>query len=331
MHRIKPCRSVATRFLVLAVIGVLGSALPAEQELRQDDQGIELLSEGRPVLRYHTAVQSPPEAIDPVFSRSGFLHPVCTPSGRVVTADFPADHAHQHGIFAAWVNTTFEGRKVDFWNQAGRTGHVEHVRHLDPPAHGGNVSFAVELRHSDLTAPGGPRPVLRETWRVTLFPNQPEHVFDLESRQTCIAESPLTINEYHYGGMAFRGCSAWFSGEAKQHPNDFRFLTSEGLGTIEGNHTRPNWVAAGGTVDGAPCGIAVLAHPGNFRHPAPVRLHPTKPYFVFSPCVLGEFALDPGVEHAARYRYVVFDGPIVPARLDELWQAYAAAADNRQP
>jgi hypothetical protein len=307
----------------LLIVAFESPAAERRTAVRQDERGIELVHSGRAVLRYHTAVAEPPAGIDAVYRRSGFLHPVATPSGRVVTADFPADHAHQHGIFSAWVKTSFEGRPVDFWNQAGRTGAVEHVRVVETKSDDAGAEFTVELRHSDLTAPGGAKPVLRELWTVTLLARSPQHIFDIESRQTCVADSPLTIHEYHYGGMAFRGCDAWFSAD-KRRPTDFQFLTSEGLSRPEGNHTRPNWVASAGMVDGAPCGIAVLQHPANFRHPAPARLHDSKPYFVFSPCVLGEFQLEPGVERVWRYRYVVFDGPVDAAAIDSLWQEFAA-------
>ena len=65
-------------------------------------------------LRYSSGVNESPKGLDPVFRRSGYIHPLLTPSGLCVTDDFAPDHAHQHGLFFAWVNTTFEGRQVDF-------------------------------------------------------------------------------------------------------------------------------------------------------------------------------------------------------------------------
>jgi hypothetical protein len=272
--------------------------------------------QGRPVLQYNTAVVEPPEGIDPVFRRSGHIHPVWTPAGRIVTDEFPLDHPHQHGLFAAWVNTTFEGRNVDFWNQKGRTGNVEHVKVDDVVSGDVFGGFTVTLRHLDLTAPGGPKPVLKERWTVRVYDvndkvktpaDQPvappdRCLFDIESVQTCIADAPLVLNEYHYGGMAFRGSGQWF------HRPEHDFLTSEGRTRADGNHTRPNWVSAHGPVDGAPCGVTFFCHAENFRAPHPVRLHPDKPYFVFTPPVLGEFRIEPGEEYVSRYRVLVHDG-----------------------
>lgn len=307
--------------LMLAVLITVACPVPAADPLvvcRQNAESLELFCRDRLVLRYHTAVVEPPAGVDPVFRRSGFMHPVATPSGRVVTDDFPADHLHQHGIFCAWVNTTFEGRSVDFWNQKGRTGNVEHVRVIETHNDGSAAGFTVELQHLDLTAPNGPKTVLQELWTVTCRDAGELHLFDIDSRQACIADSPLLVNEYHYGGMAFRGTSQWF-----QEGTDFEFRTSEGLGRSDGNHTRPNWVAAIGSIDGQPSGIAMMGHPLNPRHPEPVRLHPSKPYFVFSPSVLGEFRLEPGMEQRRRFRYVAFDGPLNAARIDGVFAEYS--------
>ena len=175
--------------LMLAVLITVACPVPAADPLvvcRQNAESLELFCRDRLVLRYHTAVVEPPAGVDPVFRRSGFMHPVATPSGRVVTDDFPADHLHQHGIFCAWVNTTFEGRSVDFWNQKGRTGNVEHVRVIETHNDGSAAGFTVELQHLDLTAPNGPKTVLQELWTVTCRDAGELHLFDIDSRQALI-------------------------------------------------------------------------------------------------------------------------------------------------
>ncbi len=264
---------------------------------------IHLRVDDRDMLKYHTAVVEPPEGLDPRYRRSGFIHPLQTPSGAVVTEAFPEDHAHQHGVFFAWVDTTFEGRPVDFWNQAKGTGTVEHIRVnrcTDGPVF---AEFDVMLRHVDLSAPGGPRPALNEYWTVRVYNRKDLFLIDIESRQQCAGESPLVLNEYHYGGMAWRGPTAWL-GKANSE-----FYTSGGQRRADGNHTRPEWVQAHGLIDGSPAGLTLMQHPENFRYPQPVRLHPDKPYFVFSPQVLGEFTIEPGQTYVSRYRMVLEDGP----------------------
>ena len=51
-----------------------------------------------------------------------YLHPLATPTGNVVTDDYPANHLHHHGVWTAWTNTVFQGRKTDFWNMGQGLG-----------------------------------------------------------------------------------------------------------------------------------------------------------------------------------------------------------------
>ena len=115
--------------------------------------------------------------------------------------------------------------------------------------------------------------------------------------------------------MCIRGPLSWDSGDI--------ILTSEGKKQEDGNHTRPNWVAMSGQVDGELCGIAAMSHPDNFRSPQPVRIHPEKPYFCFAPMVLGEFRLEPDKPYVSRFRFAAFDGKPDPEQLNALWQAFA--------
>ena len=80
-----------------------------------------------PVLEYQTAVMPSADSEQPYFARSGFIHPVFDPQKRMLTDAMPPDHLHQHGIMFAWVNTTFEGRPVDFWNAKKQEGEIRHV------------------------------------------------------------------------------------------------------------------------------------------------------------------------------------------------------------
>jgi hypothetical protein len=278
------------------------------------DRFLSLFLKGKEILRYPLVIQQPPSNIEALFAHNGHIHPLFTPAGKIVTAEFPADHAHQHGIFNAWVNTTFEGRKLDFWNQKAQTAKVEHVRVIDSQSGPVFGEFTVEMVHSDLIAPGGTKPVLKDVWTVRAWNVGGEFLVDIESRQTCIANSPLIVEQYHYGGMSFRGREDWLGVTAS------KFLTNEGKTRANGNHSRPSWVGIEGLVDGNPCSVTIMGYPDNFRHPEPVRLHPDKPYFVFTPVQLGKFELQPGVEHLARYRYLIADSPINATRADARWQ-----------
>jgi len=298
--------------------GITQNARPPSSRLTlvAGEKSIKLLARTKPVLTYNKAVRTPPDGISPLYQRSGHIHPVRTPSGKMVSDEFPSDHLHQHALFAAWVKTEFDGHPVDFWNQKKGQGTVEHRRIISQKTGPVFSTFTVELAHVDLTNKDAPVDVIKEQWTVRLFIYPGLRLFEIDSVQTVVAKSHLLIQKHHYGGMAFRGSSEWIKSEHD-------FLTSEGKNRIDGNHSRPNWATLFGKVDGEACGIAMFSHPKNLRSPQPIRLHPTMPYFVYSPCVLGEIPLKPGESIHSQYRFVTYDGEPDAAHLNQLWQDYA--------
>ena len=277
------------------------------------------------VLVYNKQSPPIPSGIDPLNRRSGFLHPVASPLGNVVTATFPVDHPHQHGIFSAWVNTSFDGCKIDFWNLAGGTGRVVHESVVSKTADDGCVGFEVDLLHR--TEGKQAVDVLRERWKVTLVTASEDfNCFDIESTQTALTDMPLTVHEYHYGGMAFRGPVAWLREKqesgARLSTTPSQMVNDLGSDRNQGNHEHAKWVALTGQLEGRPVSIAVLSHRDNFRAPQAARLHPSKPYFVFSPCVDGEFVIDNNHSIHNRYRYIVTDAELQLEWLNDQWNTW---------
>jgi len=274
-----------------------------------------------PVLLYHPDRTAPPEGVDLIYSRSGFIHPLWTPRGRVVTGDSPPAHRHQRGIFSAWTKTTFEGRSVDFWNIAKREGTTEAsmVRRL---AVGPVMSgFESVHEHLDETDPAGARVAATESWSVLAFRAGGRNIVDVTTAQRADGESPLVVEEYTYGGFAWRGPKEWV-------PEACSFFTDTSEDRIEANDHRPRWVAATGVVDGADVTFAILSHPGNFRGPQPVRIHPEEPYFCFAPCELGAFEIGE-VPMVSRYRVIAADGRLGRDVLSSLYDDYAEPAGVR--
>ena len=319
--------------LVLFAVAALGGKCLGEQgkphvpEISESDTEIIVRISGaaHPILRYVKKPTADQADNEPHYSRDGYIHPLLSPSGKVVTGDYPVDHPHQHALFFAWTNCTFEGRKINFWDQKSGTARVRFVSSEEANEGRDFSEFEVTHRHEDLSAPEGePKPVLEETWKVRVWNNDGDYcMVDVVSTQTCASDSPLTINKYHYGGMAIRGTADWFIDDKKaEQPGDF--LTSEGKTRADGNHSRPKWVDMHGPYpDGSRAGVAIFCHPDNFRFPQWVRLHPSKPYFVFTPQVEEGFEIKPGEPYVSRYRYIVHDGKPDPELLDRLWNDYA--------
>ncbi len=285
--------------------------------LQHDDRRVRIEVNGRAVLDYNHAVVPSDNPAEPYYRRSGFIHPVFDPAGQVVTDGMPPDHMHQHGIMFAWVSTLFEGRAVDFWNSKKQEGEIRHVDLAGACSGPVFAAFTARLDHVDLTAPRGPKVALHETWAVRVYRRSDGFLFDIDSTQTCAGASSLKINRFDYGGMAIRGSRAWF-GAGKCD-----FLTSEGKGRVDGNHTRARWCEMVGPLGDHTSGITVFCHPENFRFPQPVRLHPDKPYFCWAPMVLGAFTIEPGKPFVSAYRYDVHRGKLDAAAADRLWNDFA--------
>jgi hypothetical protein len=277
----------------------------------------------REMFRYQAEPgELPRPDIKAEFRRGGYIHPVLSPSGKLVTDDFPRNHVHHHGIWAPWTKTKFEGREPDFWNMGQEIALVEFVAVDQVWSEGASAGLTARHRFVDLKAPGGPKAALNETWTIRAFAVEgprPGYLIDLISTQTCATTSPLELPKYHYGGLGFRGNWAW------NGKTNGLYLTSNGdTDRLKINETRGSWAWIGGPVDGGITGTAILCHPSNFRAPQPMRLHPTEPFLCFAPQQLGDMAIKPGEPYVFRYRFVVADGEPDAKLIEQWWKDYAA-------
>lgn len=273
-------------------------------KVQNQPNGLLVSVDNKPLLFYHTKEAMPPADSPAYYRRSGFIHPLYSPNGSVLTDDFPADHAHQHGVFMTWVNTTFRGQFLDFWNQHKKTGTVEHVEVLGVIEGPVFTQIKTKLRHVSITQ----GPVLEEVWTITIYPFSKHFLFDLESEQVNITQDTLYLNKYTYGGLAFRGSKEWNKNDKANYKNSWQILTSEGKDTSNANHTHARWTDASGKIGDKMSGATVFGHPTNFRHPQSIRVHPEMPYWCFAPVVDAPFTLAPGKPYTSRFRYFVHDG-----------------------
>jgi len=271
--------------------------------LEQTDNYLRVYHDDQAVLNYWTTPQLP-DGLPEHYVRSGFIHPLHSPAGQVVTDGFPAGHTHQHGFFTAWTNTTFRDSFVDFWNTHKELATVEHLEVLETQKQDGYIGFKVRLQQRSLEH----GPVLREDWTVRVHDRKDVFVWDLRSEQTNITKDSLFLNKHLYGGLGIRGSKYWNEKDTLNFLELAEFLTSDGLRGDSANHTRPEWTAIYGTAGMA--GIAVIPHPDNFRWPQPVRVHSDMPYFSISPVVEEGFVIAPGETYLSRYRVVAFDGKV---------------------
>lgn len=306
-------------------VATVATAQPHAVKVGPGEDGLSLSIDGKEVFNFRTDKTKKPRAdIKDEILRAGYLHPVRSPSGAIVTGDYPANHPHHHGIWTPFTKAIFQGRATDFWNMQSKKGEeqLRAVGHVwAGEVHGG---FDAELSMTDLSSTA-PIDALIDRWSVKAYAIKgslkPMHVFDLTTTQTCATNDPLELPEYHYGSFGLRGPESWDGKDGA------RFLTSEGISDRKkGDGTRARWCYLGGKTSAGLSGTAVLGHPDNFRFPMPVRLHPDMPYFSIVPQKLGAFSIQPGKRHVTRYRFIVTDGEPDAKLFDACWNSLAYPA-----
>jgi hypothetical protein len=286
------------------------NAGPGVTAARETD-GVKMSIGATAVFRYQTTGKLP-GGVGQNYLRGGYIHPLYTPAGVLVTDDYPGDHRHHHGIWSAWAHTTFETRHMDFWNMGGGSAKVDFESLASSWEGAVHAGFRAHHLFTDLQ---GKKTALKEEWLVTVYKTPPAYfVFDLDSKQEAASASPVNLDQYLYGGFAFRGSAQWRAGAT--------FLTSEGKDRGSGDGTTARWCYIGGRVDGKEAGYAVLGHSSNFRSPQPMRINPTDPYFSFSPVKPSGFPIVEGKPYVSRFRFIVIDGAPDKALLERQWNDY---------
>ena len=295
---------VISLLLIICLPSLFADTRPSVHET--EDLVMVQTSDGRLVFEYRKKPSEQAKNNAPHYSRTGYIHPLYSPSGKIITGDYAPDHPHQHGLFFAWTKSRFRNKPTEFWNQHKKLGDIRFHRFLDKTEN--KKSLSLQFEQIFTAGKDFDLPILKETWKITVPGKElPYHQFDLTSIQSCATEDPLLIEKYHYGGMAIRGNDQWLKLDEDGNPLG-EIITSEGKNRENGNHTRPRWMAMHGPVDGQECGVVVMNHPENFRYPQWVRLHPTMPYFVYAPMVQESFIIKPGKPYISKFRYLLYDG-----------------------
>lgn len=306
-----------------------GRALPdsAGKGVTIDYRDLVLHSDGQPVLAYHHAIAYPPDSVSGLYQRSGFIHPLRSPDGVVLTRIQPPDHYHHYGIWGPWTKTIIEGRSVDFWNLAEGQGTVRFagfLSQLEGPVFSG---FEALQQHVDFGARGSDQIAINEQLDVRLY-NQDGDVYIIDYTTTLNTplDSGILLAAYRYGGgIGYRATEKW-------HKDNCTVLTSEGKTRIDADGSNARWCIVEGESDtpSGRSGILFLSHPSNRMHPEPMRVWPLDAnngrgdmYFEFVPIRHNDWHLDQGTNYTLRYRMIVFDGTLDPQKAEQYWNSFA--------
>lgn len=294
-------------------------------KVKTHDGGLLLTDHGKKVLQYNFKTVYPPAGVDTVFKRSGFIHPLWSPDGHVLTQINPPDHRHHVGIWNPWTDVMFEGKMVDFWNLVKKEGTVKFSKFIsktEGPVYGGFKALQEHVVFEDTTMQHQ-KTALDEVWDVRVYYNVGEKMWlwDFTSILNCATPDPVILKEYRYGGFGFRATHDW-------NDENSKVLTSEGKTRKDADASRARWCMIDGDVTGGHSGILFMDYPANYNFPEPMRVWPEHMngrgdvFFSFSPTRNMDWPLYPDKRYVLKYRMLVYDGTISPAEAENTWKSF---------
>ena len=291
------------------------------------DSVLKITAGNRPLLSYQFNTVYPPAGVDTNFKRSGFIHPLYTPHGQLLTRIQPPDHFHHYGIWNPWTHTLFENDTIDFWNIKAHTGTVRFAGFTAIDSGVDYVTYTALHEHVVFKKNGAEKIALKEWQTVKVYQldtNNNYYKADITSSYQCASESPLLLLAYRYGGLGWRATEYW-------DKNNCEVLTSEGNNRQQTDGTKARWVMATGLLPGNDSGgMLILSHPGNYNYPEPLRIWDQSGnkgrgdlFINFSPTKDKDWLLEPGKTYGLKYRLIVFNGAITKNEADKYWQSFS--------
>ncbi|MBT30606.1 MAG: hypothetical protein CMO01_13180 [Thalassobius sp.] len=296
--------------------------------LKNNGEAIEVKRRGKPVLNYHYAITPPPAGVSELFERGGYIHPLWSPKGSVLTRIQPEDHYHHYGIWNPWTHTEYKGKETDFWNLIKAHGTIK-VNEV-PAFNSGDVFGELEVTQDHVVFEDSTRQneetALKETYQLKIWDtgqNSDNTVVDFTSVYRCGTENPLTLVEYRYQGFGYRARASW-------DDNNVSLLTSQGKQKKDGNSTRARWVIISGPTESGNSGALFMTYPSNYNYPEMIRIWPEgsnngkeNVFLNFNPTMDRDWEMEPGKQYTLKYRMVTFEGEMDAATAESYWYDYA--------
>lgn len=277
------------------------------------------------LLQYYYETVYPPQGIDTAYKRSGFIHPLWSPNGQVLTRIQPPDHYHHYGIWNPWTQVEFEGDIIDFWNINSKQGTVRFANFV--AIQNGAVFSEFKALHEHVVYKKGinERVALNEIHGVRVYSpghEQDAFIVDFNIQMNCATDSPFKILEYRYAGLGWRTTEKWDN-------KNSMVLTSEGKSRKEADGSKARWCIVQGEIDNDYAGVVMMSFPTNYNYPEPLRIWPENQYnrgdmFAnFCPTKDMDWLLDPYRNYVLRYRMLVFNGRFDKEKAESAWHYFA--------
>jgi hypothetical protein len=274
------------------------------------------------LLTYVYETVYPPEGVDSLFKRSGFIHPLKTPSGKTLTRIQPEDHYHHYGIWNPWTHVLFEGDTLDFWNLFKGEGTVRFKsidRIVDEDGYTG-----FKVTHEYVVLKDGKNKVALQEHQTVRISDVQEGRYTVDFNIEYVPQdSPFKILEYRYGGFGWRTTREWDN-------QNSTVLTSRGETRKTADGSLAEWTIVQGALGEGSGGAVLMGNPNNVNHPEPIRVWPEDQYgrgdmfICIFPTKYSDWLLEPGNRYTLQYRMVVFDGEYTQQEADQIWQEYSS-------
>ncbi len=256
---------------------------------------------------------------------SCYIHPVWGLEGEVLSADFPKDHFHHHGIFWTWPYVEIDGKSYDLWTYSN----IQHrfLRWLHRET--GPVAAVLGVESGWFV--GDKKVATERVWITTYRSQANSRAIDL-SLVVVAENADVTLQgreKKSYGGLAFR-FNVWPRRDAKVRVPG-RTLRSVGPSAASKEdlvNTRLPWADLVTQVPGAAhrSGAAVFINPHHPDYP-PTWL--TRAYGVL--CVgwpgVNPYTLPARQSIQLDYRVWVHRSEVQPERIQQVYRAFTDSCD----
>ena len=259
--RMKNRRCISACLGVLLWIVQSTSAAGTAYSWSTNTDSIALVSSNQVVWRFNFSVTN---------ATKPFFHPLSLPGGEPLTWQSPEDHPWHYGLWFSWKylngvnyweeNTqTRRSEGTTSWRSVKQEAREDHSAHLElqldyRPRNATN-SILTELRQLDVSAPRADGSYVIDWWSE----------FEAGAEAVRFDRTPLPGEP---GGQVYGG----YAGLSLRFAREFSKPQLHATGDVgERKDNRYRFAAAaadyGGQIDGSECGVAILEHPSNPRHP----------------------------------------------------------------
>lgn len=300
-----------------------GDAKTDQLVISKDNGALTIRLGNKNLLRYQFGTMMPPQGADPIFQRSGFIHPLWSPSGRILTRIQPPDHYHHYGLWNPWTHVLYDGDTIDFWNLYKKQGTVQFKDFVSTLEGKVFVEYSA-LHHHVVFRKRGEETVIREVQTIRVYAPRSAGYYVADITISLKApQKEVRLLEYRYGGLGWRATEQWTK-------DNSRVMTSEGKTRKDADGSLARWCLAEGSVDGGVAGIVLMSNPSNYNHPEPLRVWPENSnnnrgdmFVNFSPTKNTDWPLLPGEEYVLRYRMIVYDRHFSREMAEAAWRHFA--------